>query len=434
MDKGKTINEVVNSNLCTGCATCISLCPCNAIELVKNDLKGIYLPHIKVERCNQCGICFEVCPGHTVDFASLNKRLFGQEAGNILIGNYLNCYLGYATDYEIRYHSASGGLVTSLLIFALEEGIIDGALVIGVKKDNPIEPRPFIARTPEEIMSAATSKYCPVPANIALKEILHNKGKYAVVGLPCHLHGIRKAEMINKKLCERIIFHVGIFCGQTMSFLGTEFLLRDLKIREDDIQSFNYRGEGWPGFLNIRMKNSRPTILKSYLKYYDIRLSSFVPWRCTLCPDLVSELADISFGDAWLPNVVKSDKVGTSVIISRNKMANEVLEKMVQAGKIKLVLVDDDLVAKSQGGVFGKKRDLSARLRIARWRGRKLPVYPGLRLLPLSFKVYFSSAVIISLNFLASKHYLWPLLNVASHSLKYGSCIKSRLIRLFSRS
>jgi coenzyme F420 hydrogenase subunit beta len=47
--------------------------------------------------------------------------------------------------------------------FALEEGIIDGALVTRMKKDRPLEPEPFIARTREEIIEASKSKYCGVP-------------------------------------------------------------------------------------------------------------------------------------------------------------------------------------------------------------------------------------------------------------------------------
>ena len=139
MKKGKTIEGVVKNNLCTGCATCVSLCPNSAIRLIKEDSKGIYLPRINVEDCNQCGICFDVCPGHSVNFKELNLAIFGQEPKNTLLGNYLNCYIGHATDYDIRYNSASGGLVTQLLIFALEEGIIDGALVTRMKKDKPLE-------------------------------------------------------------------------------------------------------------------------------------------------------------------------------------------------------------------------------------------------------------------------------------------------------
>lgn len=307
MSKCKRVKEVIEADLCTGCATCVSLCPNSAIELVLDYSKGIYLPSLKEEKCNYCGICFIICPGHSVNFKDLNLSIFGQEPKDILLGNYLNCYTGYATDYKIRYNSASGGLVTTLLIFALEEGVVDGVLVTKMNEENPLRPHPFIARNREEIISAAKSKYCPVPANVALKQILEDEGKYAVVGLPCHIQGIRKAEMINKKLNERIILHVGLFCAKTISFLGTQFLLRRIGVRKEEVKKLDYRGEGWPGSMTIQLKNKQRKLL-NLTSYYDSKFSSFVPWRCTLCVDGASELADISFGDAWLPEVKKTIK------------------------------------------------------------------------------------------------------------------------------
>jgi len=184
----------VDSETCTGCGTCIAMCPNSAIRMTLK--KGRYIPHINNELCNQCGICHEVCPGHSVDFKELNFAIFGKEPKDILIGNYERCYIGHSTDTSIRYNSSSGGLVTALLVFAIEERIIDGALVTKMNDKNPLEPKVFIARSKEEIISASKSKYCPVPANITLKEILKEDGKFAVVGLPCHIHGIRKAELI----------------------------------------------------------------------------------------------------------------------------------------------------------------------------------------------------------------------------------------------
>lgn len=207
------VEKVYKEGMCTGCGTCAGICPTNAIEMVIDKKKGIYKPLIDIEKCTKCGLCYKVCPGHSVDFKELNEFVFGKQPENILLGNYINCYAGHSTDYGIRYNSASGGLVTQLLIFAIEEGIIDGALVTRMKKDNPLEPEPFIARTKEEIIEATGSKYCPVPANITLKEILNSKGgeKFAVVGLPCHILGIRNVEQINKKLKSKIVLHLGIF-------------------------------------------------------------------------------------------------------------------------------------------------------------------------------------------------------------------------------
>lgn len=124
-----TIEWVINSGLCTGCGTCVGICPRDALDMMIDHRQGLYIPSLDNEKCNECGLCFKACPGHTVDFKQFNLNIYGKDQEDSLLGNYLNCYIGHATDYDIRYNSASGGLVTALLISALEEGIINGALV-----------------------------------------------------------------------------------------------------------------------------------------------------------------------------------------------------------------------------------------------------------------------------------------------------------------
>ena len=426
MRKGKTIAEVVNDNLCTGCGTCVALCPLSAIDMVKDDYKGVYVPKLDKEKCNQCGICYQVCPGHSIDFKQLNQDIFSRDPDDFFLGNYLNCYIGYATDYDIRYNSSSGGIVTSLLVFALEEGLIDGALVTRMKKDKPLEPEPFIARTKDEIISAARSKYCPVPANIALKEILETDGKYAVVGLPCHLHGIRKAEIVNKKLKDSVVLHVGIFCAKTISFRGTEDLLHRKGIHKEEIEELNYRGNGYPGGMLIKLRNgSRSFIALS--DYYDTKFGLFPPLRCTLCYDHSSELTDISLGDAWLPEVKMNDKIGTSIIVSRTKQAEAILGKMVTQGKIHLNIISAFSVYESQHGFANKKKRLMARFTVSRLFGKKIPTvnYP-LSKKP-SFYDYLASILLYFGIFLASKRSLWWPMDIYSAILSYGSSIKKRI-------
>ena len=174
-----------------------------------------------------------------------------------MIGNYLGIYLAHSTDYSIRFNSSSGGLITQILVFALEEGMIDGALVTGMKKENPLEPEPFIARTKEEIIEASKSKYCPVPANIALKEIMCSKNgdKFAVVGLPCHIQGIRKLEKVNRNFKDKIALHIGIVCNHAPTFFATEYIMRKNRIKYEELRNINYRGNGWPGGMQITKRN-----------------------------------------------------------------------------------------------------------------------------------------------------------------------------------
>src|SRR4030067_3555032 len=246
------ITPVVSYGLCCGCGTCAGVCPSDAITMTITQ-KGIYVPKVKEEKCVDCHLCIDSCPGHSVDFGILRQEIFGTPPENKNVGNFLKCYVGHSNNREIRYASSAGGLATELLIFALESGKIDGALVTRMQKGNPTEPETFVARTKEEIISASKSKYCPVAANSSLKMIMREKGRFASVGLPCHIHGLRKAERVSKALSGKIVLHIGLLCSHMTSFQGVEFLLGKLGIRLKDVTEISFRGKGWPGSMMIQV-------------------------------------------------------------------------------------------------------------------------------------------------------------------------------------
>lgn len=433
MSENKAISSVVKHNLCTGCGTCVGICATNALQMVKDESKGIYHPELDEEKCNDCGICLKACPGHEVDFKSLNLNIFGKKPKDSLLGNYISCYTGYATDNDIRYNSASGGLVTALLIFALKEGIIDGVLVTRMKKDEPLEPEPFIARTRGEIIEASKSKYCPVPANIALKEILNSEEeKFAVVGLPCHIHGIRKAEQINKKLNERIVLHIGIICNHTPSFLATKFLLKKVGINTEEVVRLDYRGEGWPGGMSILTSNKAKTFIPHFSDiYWGIVVNCFFwPPRCILCSDKICELADVSFGDAWLPELMKDDNVGTSLIISRNEIGERILNKIALDDTIELKKVDADAILRSQS-LYAVKRQFRARRNILKVFRRRLPAYN--QYLPeANFLDYVHTLSLYLRVYFLSKHPFWPLIDLYRLLLSNISQYKTKITKCLS--
>lgn len=341
--------------------------------MTTDDSQGCFVPQMREENCRHCGLCYEVCPGHSVDFEGLSKRLFGDIPGDIALGRYLATYVGHACDGSIRYDSASGGLVTALLIFALEHDLIDGALVTRMRSDNPLTPEPFIARTRREILSAAGSKYCPVTIGAAVKEILKSKGRFAVVGLPCHIQGIRKAEQQIAELSGRIRYRISIACSFDYSFHGTRRFIESLGIPPAEVQELQYRGRGWPGSMLVRVKDGTETVVP--LAQYYRRLGPYSLWRCMLCSDMLGELSDLSCGDAWLPELVKTDKVGSSFVVSRTPEAEELLEAAAAREAVELSELGLQPLLASQGRALFKKRKLKARMLLARLWGRHVPAY-----------------------------------------------------------
>lgn len=392
------ITNIVKNDLCTGCGTCIALCPNNSLKL--SIKKGSYVP--KVEKpCLNCGMCYKICPGHSIDFKTLNLDIFNREPQDYLIGNYSKIFIGHSEDHEIRFNSSSGGMVTQFLIYALENKIINGALVTRMKKDKPLEPEPFIARTKAEIVEASKSKYCPVPVNILLKEVLDSKKeKFAVVGLPCHIASVRKAEEINKKLKDKIVLHLGLFCSHTPNFYGTYELLRKLNISEEKLINITYRGKGWPGFMSFNEKNNEKSKSIKMDKGWQVISSIFYyPYRCLMCNDHTAELADISFGDAW--HIKDKDNIGESILISRNHMVEEILGNMEKDRVITKNESTGNDLKKSQDYMIFKKRFLGARMKVFKLFGNKTPSYN--RSFPISIKDYIA-AFSLYVEFLLIKH------------------------------
>jgi len=352
---------VVEAGLCLGCGTCAGVCPSQAIKIISNS--NGELESSVASRCTNCGTCLKVCPGSNVNFIQLNKAFFGERQPDPLIGNYSQCYIGYTKNHSVRINGSSGGLVTSILISALESGFIDGAIVTKMDELEPTKPKVFIARTVEEIVSAQTSKYCPVAPNALLCEVLRNEGRYAVVGLPCHIQGIRKAEFLNPVLRKRIVLHIGLLCSHSTSFKGTNYLLDQMGIKTTDILKFTYRGNGWPGMMTIRLKNGRVKKIP-YHKYQKelFNLFLFTPIRCLQCIDTSCELADLSFGDAWFPEL-RHNSIGHSVIIARNSDSTQLLTSIVKSNQAILQPIDVIQLHKRHGNrnTFRFKKATKAR-------------------------------------------------------------------------
>lgn len=402
----QTIQKVLDDHLCCNCGTCAGVCPQQAISLILDRHSQVYEPRISSDTCNRCGICYDTCPGHFVDFKGLNRDIFGKEAEDIILGSYFGCYTGNATESNVRYKASSGGFVTGLLVYALEQGIIDGALVTRMNKDKPWEPEPFIAKTRDEIIDASKSKYCPVPANIMIKEILRAKEgeKFAVVGLPCHIQGIRKAENVYKKLRSRVILHIGLFCSHTDTFWQTDYLLKSMNVAKDNLQTIRYRGDGWPGTMSVKQKDGQ----ESFIPYHKAMFPHVV-WfnamnRCLYCCDLTAELADISVGDPWIPELMAEERIGQSIVMVRTENAHSLVLNAVHDERLDITTISPEKVKESVSMGVTKKVDIQVRMSLRKMVGKSVPNY-NVDLMGPHLNNYFRSIIPLISSVCSSKVY-----------------------------
>lgn len=311
------------------------------------DPKGIWIPEVDGKLCNRCGLCYQSCAGHAIDFKKHNLSLFGSLPGHPEIGNFKAIYAGYSLDDALRWKSQSGGIATTILIHLLSQGAISGAVVTRWNPTNPLLAETFIARTPDEIIQAVGSKYCPVPTGEIIRKILETDEKFAFVGIPCKIHSLRKAEALLPKLKKRIYIHVGLYCLNVNLLYYQDYFIRRLRLKPLEITSFAYRSKsrcGWPGELRIELSNGEVHSVPQAISRFALR-PYFSAWRCQLCVDKLNELADISLGDCriarhyqkeTLDEAAGSNNPGKSDIIARTVLGHQLIRDIDSAGLIKI--------------------------------------------------------------------------------------------------
>jgi len=289
------IQDIVKKGFCTQCGVCVGICPENCIDM-KTDKFGEYVPDV-TDKCTQCGLCLKVCPGKVVNFPELNQEIFGNLPEDKHLGCLKKCYLGYSKDEEIRKQSSSGGIVTTLAVELLKQKKVDG-VIVATDTDDPLHPKPIIARNKEDLLGAMQSKYVTIPMGTIIRSIMKENGKFAFVGVPCHIHGIRKAEEAMPELKKKIRCKIGLFCEYTPRRDYLNLFARLSKVKLADTKSIKYREGMWPG--NLLFKTNQDTKefpIKDYL-YFPLSLP-YINKRCLKCIDHTNELADVSVGDAW---------------------------------------------------------------------------------------------------------------------------------------
>ena len=91
---------------------------------------------------------------------------------------------------------------------------------------------------------------------------------------------------------------------------------------------------------------------------------------------MVSELADISLGDAWLKEIQEHDNQGASIVISRSELGEEILHQTQKLEEIYLEAIPHEKAIESQQGALArKKQGVGSRLRFLRCLGKSKPAY-----------------------------------------------------------
>ena len=374
------VERVCAAGLCTQCGTCASVCPRLAISM-DWDVREGYRLRVDGEKCNDCGSCLQVCPGEGLDYTpGAWWRQENDDAPFIdVLGPWRRLWFGWASDAATRYLGASGGVATAILQGALATQVIDKAIVCRTDPANPLRAEPVVAGTPDEVAACRGSKYNVAAMNLLLRRVIDEPGRYALVGLPCHISGFRLARERSATLRRRVVFTLGIFCGRTATPRGTQVEMRRAGLDPAEVTRVSYRGSGWPGSLRMETKAGgvRCAELSDYFERFD---RGYRLLRCRLCPDALADLADVSVGDAWLERFEGTP--GVSDLVVRTAAGEQLIDALAPDWLTLLPATPAEIVA-SQAETIVLKRDVyRGRMWLRRLARRPVPYNHGIRLAP----------------------------------------------------
>ena len=311
--------EVINTGLCTGCAGCVIACPHEVIGYKHEE--GNYKPfHLEedlgLDNCGHgekgCTSCTRACPRFRTWEPDADMHLFGKtREDSEMYGQYQQLLLVRAADDKVHELGQDGGFVSAMLIWLMKHDYIDAALTSFLEGDGSSwKALPGIARTPEDVLRAAGSRYTYSANTLALKQAKEEGlSRLALVGMSCQSSVLpimwkRKVGKIGKPF----LFNIGLLCSKTFDdAIFEELFLAKYGLKKEEMVKMNIKGA-----FQIWMKDG---------SFHEIDLKECHQWTregCKTCPDFAAEHADISTGgigedNAWTLCVVRTD-LGVEVI------------------------------------------------------------------------------------------------------------------------
>ena len=384
------LEKVIVGGYCIGCGACTLGLDTSDVHVKLNDL-GRFQANLMAGRRANSAQAAAVCP---FSDSSANEDRLAEEflelpdmAEDPRLGRWLDAHAGHAAQGSFRTLGSSGGFTSWLLAELLVRKRVDAVIHVKPSVPDVTDPTLFrysISETVDEIQRGAKSHYYPVELSGMLKHIRNVPGRYAVVGVPCFIKAIRLLCRQEAVFRDRIAFCIGLFCGHLKSTGFAEFLAWQCGVAPAHLRAIDFRTK-LPG---RRSSNYGVTVqgevdgefvtrtaVASELQGTDWGMGLFKYEACDYCDDITAETADVSVGDAWLPQFV-NDSRGTNIVVVRNKELHALVKDAVAKRILVFSPLDSDSTAASQSANFRHRRqDLPYRLylkdRSNLWRPKK---------------------------------------------------------------
>ena len=332
--------RVVAKGLCAACGACVSLCP------YLKSFQG------RIVTLNQCDIfegrCFAYCPRTEVDLEHIHKEVFQREYELTEMGLFRRVLMGRARDRAFRKGAQTGGVVSSLMDFALQARMISAAIL--TRRDQNHLPQGVVARTRKEILACAGSGYVAGPTLQAFNEgDWTPEDQIGVVGLPCQVLalGRMRASDLEKRApvpVGQVSLVVGLFCTWALDYEPFLAFLRE-RLDVSQIEKLDITP---PPERLLKVNTGSETLIP----LDEIR--PFIRPSCQVCADMTAEFSDLSVG-------TMEGRAEWNTVVVRTDRGEEILSLAQKAGVIETKpLPEENLAHLLEASLIKKRRALEA--------------------------------------------------------------------------
>ena len=339
--------QVMDQGLCTGCAACVGLCP---YQKFYRDQTVI------VHECDRTwGRCSAYCPRGQVDLNGLRQAMFDTADLTPELGAVKGIYMTRASDLRVRDRAQHGGTVSTLVTLALEQGLIDTAVLAGQEENHRAES--VAVSDPSQVTSLAGSKFSVSPTVGKFNEVSQNgPSKIGVVATPCQALALARMRVYpqpgDEERVNKLELVIGLFCGWALSWRELNRLIRE-KVGNEHVKSMDIP----PSKHQVMELHTEQGIITIPMA----EVQTCVRESCQYCYDLTCEFADLSVGSARTSAGWDVDR-GWNQVLVRTEKGQALLDLARSRGVLEFKEVPSENLNKLKTASLGKKNTCAAQL------------------------------------------------------------------------
>ena len=330
--------EVIETGLCTLCGACSGFCP------YLTYYRGRIAVLDNCTRTNEAQ-CYQYCPRTYIDLDTLSRAIFLSPYSAEPLGHAKAVVMARSADTKVRAGAQYGGVVTTILSFALQKRLVDAVLLVRTLWDKT--PQPFVARTTDDVMQCMGSNYMACPLlhgyNQFSKEHISGDCRLAIVATPCQVLSVAKMKSRppqNKLNIANVKLVIGLFC--TWALIPDRFssFLRKA-VNLADVIKFDVPPPPANRF-DIYTKSGRISLSLEQIR-------EFTMPACAYCTDMTSEFADISVGAA-------EGIEGWNTVVIRSEAGDELWQRLTTEKKVEVGELPSSNLEHLQAAAMLKKK------------------------------------------------------------------------------